>query len=195
MFIIGLTGPIGSGKSVVSGVFKEHGFYVIDTDQTARRVVYTGSECIRRIAEAFGSGYINLDGSLKRRELGDLVFSDPAKLEELNKITHPVIIKEIKEEINTSNSDYILIEAPALIQSGADTICDAVVTVIASVQQRVRRITERDNLSSEQAQARVSAQPPDDIFINMADYVIRNESDIKELKVKANKLANEILSD
>jgi len=188
--IIGLTGSSGSGKTTISNIFKEHGYYIINADEIAHNITSTDDACIQEITDEFGSKYIDQNGCLKRRELGELVFSDSQKLSRLNEILHPKIIFQIKSKINLSNSEYILIDAPLLIQSGADFLCDKIIAVVADDDLKLKRITERDNISEKQAKNRLFSQPANKYYTNVANYVIINNNTIDDIKNQVIKIIN-----
>lgn len=182
MIVLGVTGGSGSGKTTVSSVFAEYGAYVIDADIAARAIVEKGQPALREIEKEFGAGVINSDSTLARRVLGDIVFSDAAKLEKLNSITHPYITDYIKEHLGKYTGALALIDGAVLIESGIGSMCDYMCAVVANRDIRVRRICARDNLTREQAQARISAQKPDDFYVEKADFVIRNDGGADALR-------------
>ena len=119
VLIVGLTGQTGAGKSTVSKIFAENGFSVINADNIARLVVEKGTKCLNEIIELFGSHILNNDGSLNRKSLADIVFSDKKKLEMLNTITYPYITGEILNQINNFSENgkrLILLDAPTLLK-------------------------------------------------------------------------------
>lgn len=186
MKIIGLTGPSGAGKSTLCSKFQELGIPCIDTDVIYHTLVSFPSPCLNELKEKFGARIINEDGTLDRKALATLVFtSENAKenLAKLNSTTH----KYVWEKTNSLLTGYIdegkevaVIDAPALFSSkifiGA---CDFIISVLADKETRIDRIMKRDNISYEQALARVDAQPDDNFFIENSDYFITN-SGLKE---------------
>ena len=183
---IGLTGQSGSGKSTVSRIFAENGFYVIDADKVARDVVEKGQPALDEIAATFGREYLNEDGTLARRKLGSLVFADRAKLDTLQDILFPHILERI--EMLAQGHEYVLIDAPTLFEAGCDKSCDAVVGVTASDDIRLARIMERDGISSEEAEKRFSSQHTADYFRERCRYIITNDTTVDELEKQARRL-------
>lgn len=189
--VIGLTGQTGAGKSLLSEHLKSRGFYVINADICAREVVLPGTECLREVAKSF-SGVINSDGSLNRKKLGNIVFSNPDKLSALNSVMNKYILDNIKAKIENSGSAKIILDAPTLFESGADRMCDVTLAVISDKSVRESRIINRDSLSHDEAQNRINAQNSDEFYIDRSDYVIKNNSAPKEMFSAADKIFDKI---
>ena len=190
MKIIGLTGPSGAGKSTLCERFEHLDIPCINTDEVYHILTYPPSPCLEELKEIFGDKIIAEDGSLDRKSLAKLVFEgDLAKsnLATLNAITH----KYVWEKTNALLTQYMnegkkvaVIDAPALFSSKIFVdACDFIISVICDKELRVERIMERDNISREQALARINAQPDDSFFIENSDYYIDNSgSKIEMLK-------------
>lgn len=193
--VVGLTGPIGSGKSSVSRIFCERGYVVIDADKLAKKVVEKGSKTLDILAEKFGTDIINLDGTLNRKMLAQKAFSSKENTALLNSITHPAILelvkKEIEENVSLGNTK-IIYDAPQLFESGSDSLCSKVVCVIASKEQRIERVKKRDNMPYADIENRISVQYSDEFFTEKSDYVIKNNSTLEELFVRVNEVIDEI---
>ncbi len=186
--IIGLTGGSGTGKSTVSKAFENAGYAVIDLDKTYSRVITPPSECLCEISKVFGEKYILQDGTLDRKEMGKLVFSNSEKLDILNKITHKYIIEEMHREIDMAGGKDIVLDAPILFKAGIDKMCDCVVCVVADKNMRVERIVARDGISEEKAVARINAQMTNEEYIEKSDFIIENNGDIDTLNSDTLKL-------
>ncbi len=182
--VVGLTGGIASGKSLVSGELKRLGAHVIDADLIAREIVGPGSPALAEIKREFGPRVINDDGTLDRAALGEIVFSDPEKLKLLNSITHPRIIEQQRrmiEEIKKNHADpLIIVDAAILIEAGEHRNMDRVVVVWASEEKQVERLLARNGLTRREAEKRVRAQMPLKEKAEYADYVINNDGGIEE---------------
>lgn len=186
-FVVGLTGPTGSGKSVVADVFCQNGYVKIDADKIARQVVDKGSPALTGLAQHFGDDIINTDGTLNRKKLAHIAFSSNENTKRLNEITHPFIIELVKQQISDyENAGYnkIVYDAPLLFESGTDSLCDVVVSVVADMDVRIKRIRYRDNLTDQQVSDRLSAQHGDDYYTDKSDYVIMNNGSLLDLRSK-----------
>ena len=184
VMVVGLTGQTGAGKSTVSQVFADNGFAVINADMIARTVVEKGSRCLDEISDFFGSGILNEDATLNRKALAKIVFTDRCKLDSLNTIIYPYITGEILRQIKShslAGEKLILLDAPTLFESRADDFCEYIISVIASPDIRKRRIIERDGLTPEQADERMSSQLAVDFFISHSDYIIENDGAIEDV--------------
>ena len=172
--IIGLTGQSGAGKSTVSEMFAQLGCHSIDTDKVARAVVEPGRPALSEITQEFGKKVLNEDGTLNRPALATIVFSDPAELQKLNRITHKYIAEEVKNEIASCGKTVVIVDAPALFESGIDAMCDVIVSVLAEEETRIRRIMARDSLSREKAEERIHAQADDEFYRSRSEFVLEN---------------------
>lgn len=178
-YIIGLTGPTGSGKSSFSDVAREYGIFVIDCDRVSRMVTQKGSECLAALGEEFGSDIVK-DGKLDRKLLAQRAFCNAEKKSKLEEIIFPFILDDVLHKIEGASEDIILLDAPTLYESGIDELCSTVVAVLSDIKTRKKRIIERDNLTEEQAMIRINAGKPDEFYIDRADYIIYNSSDMEE---------------
>lgn len=176
---IGLTGPTGAGKSAVSSVATQLGFQVINCDVIARKAVQKGSIGLLKLASVFGEDILNADDTLNRKKLAEKAFSSKEKTDLLNETLLPYIRKLIDSEIK---SDKVLLDAPTLFESGADSDCDFTVAVLADSKIRLKRIMNRDNIDEAAALLRMSAGKDDAFYIDKADYILYNNGEIDELK-------------
>lgn len=191
--VVGLTGQTGAGKSTVSKVFAENGFYVIDADRVARKVMDKGNDCLGEITLSFGTGVLNPDGTLDRKALANIVFNNKLRLDKLNSITYPYILSEISRQIENTDG-FILLDAPTLFESGADKMCDIIVSVTADPQIRKKRIIKRDNLTNEQAVSRMNSQPDESFFVEHSDYIIKNNNSVEIAYSISKEIADKIKS-
>ena len=190
--LIGITGGSGSGKSIVAEEIRNNNIPVIDADIVAREVTQKGSPALSEIADSFGREYLSKDGSLLRKKLGSLVFSDSDKLNELNRIISQYISLKIDEEIKKANAPIICIDAPLLIEYGLNKECDAVISVIADRNIRIDRIIRRDNLSVTDATNRINSQHDDNFYLEKSDYVLYNNSTKEALIAETKKIINQL---
>lgn len=190
--LIGLTGQTGAGKTLVCAILGEQGLRVIDADVAARKVVSGGAKCTLDLAVEFGIGILNADGTLNRKKLGDIVFADKQKRLALNKIIFPYIREEIFAQVEALRREApgaIFLDAPTLFESGADKRCDKVVSVVAPLELRLRRVIARDRISEEAAMLRIRAQHDDEYYTSRSDFVIENNGDLSELRDKVLQMA------
>lgn len=193
--VVGLTGPIGSGKSVVANIFCDRGYVAIDADKLAKKVVEKGSSTLQKLAKNFGDEVINPDGTLNRKMLAKKAFSSKESTALLNSITHPAILslvkKEIEDNVSVGNTK-IIYDAPQLFESGSDSLCDKIVCVIASKEQRIGRVEKRDNMPKSDIENRISVQYSDEFFTEKSDFIIENNSTLEELSIRVNEVVDEI---
>lgn len=173
--IIGLTGGIGSGKTTVATIFKAHGLPVYIADEAGKEVMKDPS-ILLAIQKAFGQTVFE-NGVLDRKKLASLVFSDKDKLQQLNAIVHPAVARHFASWLeNHQNFDYVIYESAILFESGGDTKCHAVITVVASESVRIQRVMKRDAASKEQIIQRMKAQWTDEQRLEKSQFVINNDS-------------------
>ncbi|MCS7051219.1 MAG: dephospho-CoA kinase [Thermomicrobium sp.] len=192
-YVIGLTGNIACGKSLVLRELETLGAETIDADQVARRVTAPGSPVLAAIVAAFGSSILRPDGSLDRRALGAIVFRDPEALRQLEAITHPVIVAEIRRRIAESDRPVVVIDAIKLFESSLARECDEVWVVTCRPDQQLARLMHRDGLSEEEALARIRAQSPQEEKVARADRVIDNSGSIEATRQQVRTLWQRVL--
>ena len=177
MKLIGLTGTTGSGKGFVSRQFAEYGIPSVDTDGLVHRLYRENAACIGELTQAFGD-VLAEDGSIDRKKLAPIVFADPVSLARLNSIVHKYVhaeVERIAAEYEAQGVDCLLIDAPQLYEAGMDSICSAVIAVVAPASLRIARICARDGITEQGARARIANQHPDFFFRERADFVIEND--------------------
>lgn len=186
--VIGITGGIASGKSFVSNYLVDLGYEVIDCDKISKYLSEINSPIYNAIIKEFGKDFLNDDLSLNRKKLGSLVFNDSISLKKLNDITHPLIIEEIKNKINESNSDLIFIDIPLLFESNLEYLCDRIVCVYVDEKTQIKRLMNRDNIDKEYAIKRINCQMPLSKKIEMSDYVIYSLEDFELTRINIEKM-------
>ncbi len=176
MILVGLTGGIASGKSLVAKLLKDLGAYVIDADEIAHEVVQPGTPTYREILQQFGEEILGKDGTIDRAKLGQQVFSDPIRRAVLEGIVHPKVfaVEETRRrEIAQKDPQAVIIfDAPLLIETRAHELMDRVIVVYADRKTQLKRLKERDRLDPEEAKLRISAQLPLSDKKQYADYII-----------------------
>ena len=175
--IIGLTGGIGCGKTTVSNYLANtHQLPVLDADIYAREAVQLGSPVLSQIAERYGSGIQLPDGTLNRKRLGKIVFSNPTERQWLEQQIHPYVRSRFESELNRLVAPTIVLVIPLLIEAGMTDLVSEIWVVSCSPEQQLQRLIERDRLSLEQAQYRLNSQLPIEEKIARADVVLNNSS-------------------
>lgn len=183
--IIGLTGSIASGKSTVSKMLQEKGFFIIDADIVAREVVELGSDTLQEIKKQFGIEVIYTDGTLNREVLGSMIFHQPAKRKQLNDIMHPAIRKEMlkqRDELTKKEIATFFMDIPLLFESRLQHLVEKILVVSVTEDVQLERLMSRNNLSKEEAEARIKSQLPLSEKEKGADAVIYNNGSIEESK-------------
>lgn len=197
MYVIGLTGGSGSGKSTVAEIFRECGVPVFSADALYRRITSCDSACCRELEREFGD-ILTESGALDRRRLFKLVFmSDEraSRVETLNRITHKYVIAEFENELQKLDPDtarFAVFDAPLLVECGYDKKCVAVVSVLADREVRIERLMRRDSLDRDSVCARLNAQKKDIFYIRAADYIIYNNGDIESLRDRVRSIVDRV---
>ncbi|MBN8549920.1 MAG: dephospho-CoA kinase [Deltaproteobacteria bacterium] len=192
--VVALTGSIGSGKSQAALLFEQCGAEIIDADVLAREAVKPGSRGLREISEKFGAEYLTASGELDRPKLAALVFSDESRRRELEDILHPRIRELYLAELanltsRSPQATLIIYVVPLLFESRYSyPEVKSIVVVSAGKQISIERIMKRDSLSEEQALKRYNSQIPIEQKERNADFVLKNEGTLAELKVKVQEL-------
>lgn len=175
--IIGLTGSIGTGKTMIANKFRELNIPVVDADVIAREVVEPGKEAYTSIVATFGETIVQHNQTLDRKKLGNIVFNDEEKRKKLNAIVHPAIRKEMirqRDALVDQGEKCVVLDIPLLYESGLTHFVDKVIVVSVDADIQLERILKRDNLTTEEAKSRINAQIPVAEKAKKADAVINN---------------------
>jgi dephospho-CoA kinase len=195
MRVVGLTGGIASGKSTVAKMFADLGAPIVDADQVAREIVEPGQPAHHELVETFGKDILLGDGTLNRKLLGQLVFSDPEKRKRLNAITHPRIALATQKKLAAladGGAPVALYEAALLVENGVHRGLGALIVVACEETEQIARVMRRDNLSHDEAVQRVRAQAPLSDKIAVATWVIDTNGPVEETKKQVEKVWAEI---
>lgn len=179
--IIGLTGGIGSGKTTIARLFEAEGIPVYIADDEAKKIMIL-PETIQFIGEYFGQEII-VNHQIDKKKLSEIVFNQPEKLKELNKIIHPLVKNHFDNWIKKQSSSFVIKEAAILFESGSYKYCDKIITVIASEETRIKRVMSRDNCTKEAVLDRIKNQWSDSQKTSKSDYIIENEN-LSEAKLQ-----------
>ena len=185
MFVIGLTGGIGTGKTQVSSILSHLGATVINADLVGHEAYLPNTETWKEVVDAFGTGILNESDEIDRRALGGIVFSDPQALKRLNAIMHPRIFDMIRERIETLNDDgvnTVVVEAALLIEANWTPLVTEVWVLTSPATDVVQRLLSRSNMTEETIRARIDSQMPQDERVTHADAIIVNDGDLKQLR-------------
>jgi dephospho-CoA kinase len=177
MFVVGLTGGIGSGKSTVADLFAAHGVPLVDTDLIAHRITAPHGIAMPLIAGEFGAAFVAADGSLDRARMRQLVFSDESARKRLEAITHPLIRAETEREQRDAQGPYVIVVVPLLVESGSwKSRVNRVLTVDCSVETQIARVMSRNGFSREQVLAIIARQATREARLAAANDVIDNDN-------------------
>lgn len=191
MTIIGLTGGIGTGKSLVANYFSSFGAQVIDADQLARRAIERGSDGFDEVVAAFGDSILR-DGDIDRRELGQIIFSDPKKREILEAIIHPRVQQGLAmARKSLAEGEILVYEIPLLVETNARDKFDLVITVEAPLELRIERLKKR-GLTQSEIESRIKSQVSADARKAIANFVIENDGSEEELLRKVEVIWEEL---
>ena len=191
VFLIGLTGQTGAGKTTVSKLFSENGLAVINADETAKAVVAAGTPCLRALSQVFGQAILLPDGQMNRKAVAAMIFSDPVRREQYQAIIYPYITQAIRESVRqfaAAGHRAVILDAPTLFESGIYRFCHMILSVIADREIRKNRILSRDPITEEQAEQRIRAQYSEAFFRSHADAVLENNGDPAALRQHAGEL-------
>jgi dephospho-CoA kinase len=197
MFLVGLTGNIGSGKSTVAQLLSERGATIIDADVLARRAVEQGTEAYRAIAERWGTSIIAPDGLLDRGALRRIVFSDPAELEQLNAIVHPEVERmrvALVEQARQRGDRLVVCDIPLLFERRMTEKFDRIVLVDAPRPVRLERLVRERGLRETEAMDMIVAQMPAELKRARADFVIDNEGTLTQLDARVAEVWSALLA-
>ena len=192
-FTVGITGGIGSGKSAVTERFERLGITVVDADLAARVIVEPGREALQQIAEHFGQEVIREDGTLDRAALRQRVFSRESERQWLEQLTHPLIGREIVDQLAAANSPYTILSSPLLLETSQRDLADCVVVVDVPEELQLQRTMQRDDNDAAQVKRIMAAQLQREERLQGADIVIDNSRSLEELDGVVQELHKEFL--
>lgn len=181
MFVVGLTGGIGSGKSAATDYLARRGIVIVDADLASRVVVAPGQPALAAIVDRFGESVLQEDGTLNRRALRDIVFSNEQARRDLEAITHPAIGEELRRQILASDTPYTVLVSPLLLEGSQKDMTDRIVVIDATPEMQVRRTISRDQVAENQVEAIMRAQMDRQRRLAMADDVVENHGQLDEL--------------
>lgn len=181
MFVVGITGGIGSGKSALTTQLQQFGIHVVDADIVAREVVQPGTPALRKISSHFGSDILNRDGELDRASLRQRVFSHPEDRQWLETLLHPIIRAETIKQLKQASSPYTILASPLLLETDQHELTQHIVLVDVPIELQINRTMARDNNNEEQVRAIIAAQMSREEKQQRANTIINNDADLQAL--------------
>ena len=176
MKVVGITGGIGTGKSLVCQIFSRLGVPIFESDKVVHQLYEKYPEINEKIKKEFSEDVFDKNGKLNRKKLGEIVFSDDKKLNTLNSIIHPLVKLDFEKWLKSNKGNpYIIKEAAILFESGANQICDKIISVISPLELRISRLKERDHKSRIEIENIINKQLNEEELIKKSDFVIYND--------------------
>ncbi|MBR4496939.1 MAG: dephospho-CoA kinase [Acholeplasmatales bacterium] len=191
--VIGITGGIASGKSNVSNICKELGYEVIDSDSIVKELSEKNKPLYNAYLKEFGPDFLDLEGNLDKKKLGKLIFNNLELKKKMDKISHPLVVEEIKNRISNINDGLIFVDIPLLYEAKLEYLCDKVICVFLKKKLQVERLMARDGIDEDYALAKIHSQM--DLYMKkeLADYVINSQGEFSETKKQVVNVINDIL--
>lgn len=193
MFIVGVTGGIGSGKTAVTDIFSKLDIDIVDADLASRKAVLKGSPSLKKIKEKFGEDILLKDGNLNRARLRKIIFEDSSEKDWLENLLHPQILEIIKSELEESKSSYKVLVSPLLFETGQFQLCHRTLLIDVSEEEQIIRTTKRDKVTSDQVKKIINSQMSREDKIKIADDVVTNEGSLDDLEEKIRALHSSYL--
>ena len=192
--IVGLTGGIGTGKSTVAAEFRNLGVCIVNADEGSRAVVEPGKPALSRIASQFGDQIILSDGSLDRAALREIIFTNASKKQWLEELLHPIIHDWIVERLNDSDSSYVILESPLLLETGQHELVDTTLLIDLPMELQLERAGARDANNSKQIQRIIDSQMSREQKISKADWIFDNSGEKAMISLRVNQLHEKFLT-
>lgn len=199
MFLVGLTGGLGSGKSTVASMLAAKGAKVVDADQASREITEIGEAGYQALVADLGPEILTDTGELDREELARRVFRDPAKREWLNGLLHPLIVQRMAEQLaryaeELGDEGITVVDVPLLVETGMEKMFRSVIVVLTDPEEQVARVKRDRGMSEDEAWARIHAQASNEQRRAVANYVIDNSGTLDELEQRVEKVWLAILA-
>jgi len=192
MYVVGLTGGIASGKSVVSNMLRDLGACIIDADEISREVMIPHTKCWEEVIASYGSELLLEDLTIDRKKLAISVFKNSEQIKKLNRIVHPYIMQRIEEMIEKIKAKYpqalVIVDAALLVETAVYKHYDKLIVVYVSKETQLERLMIRDAMSREEAESRINLQLPLTQKLKVADYIIENEGSLSETREEVEKV-------
>ncbi|MEC8377929.1 MAG: dephospho-CoA kinase [Pseudomonadota bacterium] len=195
MFVVGLTGGIGSGKSAATSFFEELGINVVDADLASREAVMPGSNALMKIHERFGDDILLEDKTLNRGKLREIIFDNSEEKIWLEQLLHPEIRDIIQFKLKSSTSDYVILVSPLLFETDQYDFCDLTILIDTSESSQIARTSKRDEVSEDSVKKIIQTQMSRENKLKLANIVINNDNTLEELKKNVEKIHKRIFDE
>ena len=195
MFVVGLTGGIGSGKSAATAIFEDLGIDVVDADLASREAVLPGSKALDQIQKKFGNEILLEDQSLNRAKLRDIIFDNSENKTWLEQLLHPEIRHIIQSKLENSSSEYVILVSPLLFETDQHEFCNTTILIDSSLNSQISRTSKRDSVSEDSVKKIISAQMSRDDKLKIAKIVINNDDSLEQLESNVKKVHENLIKE
>ena len=195
MFVVGLTGGIGSGKSAATAIFEDLGIDVVDADLASREAVLPGSKALDQIQKKFGNEILLEDQSLNRARLREIIFDNSEDKTWLEQLLHPEIRHIIQSKLENSSSEYVILVSPLLFETDQHEFCNTTILIDSSLNSQVSRTSKRDSVSEDSVKKIISAQMSRDDKLKIAKIVINNDDSLEQLELNVKKVHENLMKE
>ena len=195
MFVVGLTGGIGSGKSAATAIFEDLGIDVVDADLASREAVLPGSKALDQIKKKFGNEILLEDQSLNRARLREIIFDNSEDKTWLEQLLHPEIRHIIQSKLENSSSEYVILVSPLLFETDQHEFCNTTILIDSSLNSQVSRTSKRDSVSEDSVKKIISAQMSRDDKLKIAKIVINNDDSLEQLESNVKKVHENLIKE
>ena len=195
MFVVGLTGGIGSGKSAATAIFEDLGIDVVDADLASREAVLPGSKALDQIQKKFGNEILLEDQSLNRARLREIIFDNSEDKTWLEQLLHPEIRHIIQSKLENSSSEYVILVSPLLFETDQHEFCNTTILIDSSLNSQVSRTSKRDSVSEDSVKKIISAQMSRDDKLKIAKIVINNDDSLEQLESNVKKVHENLIKE
>ena len=195
MFVVGLTGGIGSGKSAATAIFEDLGIDVVDADLASREAVLPGSKALDQIQKKFGNEILLEDQSLNRARLREIIFDNSEDKTWLEQLLHPEIRHIIQSKLENSSSEYVILVSPLLFETDQHEFCNTTILIDSSLNSQVSRTSKRDSVSEDSVKKIISAQMSRDEKLKIAKIVINNDDSLEQLESNVKKVHENLIKE
>ena len=195
MFVVGLTGGIGSGKSAATSIFEELGIDVVDADLASREAVMPGSNALMKIHERFGDDILLEDKTLNRSKLREIIFDNSEEKIWLEQLLHPEIRDIIQSKLQSSTSEYVILVSPLLFETDQYDFCDLTILIDTSESSQITRTSKRDEVTEDSVKKIIQTQMSRENKLKLAHIVINNDNTLEDLKKNVEKIHKRIFDE